>query len=491
MIKQEKLICMILVASGSLVFFGTAHCAPMNWRRFVSSARIDYRNHEYKKAISVYTDAIHILETDSPNAEAKYDLYLNLAEAYRLNNQLTEAEATLKKVEPVLSRGTWIDPLIQVRYWRRRGSLYATQRQFRKCGEAALKANRILRQLLPEHGVKELIAVIGTMNNAGEWSMSAALVTALRSYPLLDKRSRVLIEDTVTETSRQLRLHLAAVAGAPTATTGHNAKEAESILGALTEIDPDPKALLILWVKFLSLPEAPAITPQVKEQMEKLLATCQKLQPQPSCWKHLLQGKILENTHQLLEAELEFEKACSLATQHGDEAERSASYGALTSAISSYEQLRPASIELLQEEQRLTSPPYEYLWKFAALNRFSLHNVRVRLRLATEYARADKIADAESTLSGISSSRTKHLPLFALKVLTPQLEICRAMIRAGQHPKAELLYSRLAKDVAVQLRQQTGREAPDVKAFFTRLAALNEETKTELARRYSAPAIDH
>lgn len=127
----------------------TVASTALDWRSFSRVANRCLDEQQYSEAIAAYKRAIATIKCSTPGTDQAYDLYLNLAEAYRRNGDLQSADLILDDVGPkILSRAN-DDPLLPARYWRRRSDLLRSQGDNVGFAEAKLKCLRIIREHTP------------------------------------------------------------------------------------------------------------------------------------------------------------------------------------------------------------------------------------------------------------------------------------------------------------------------------------------------------
>ena len=466
---NPRCICM-LVFTACVVSGAAAIGSPAPWRKIVSAAHLDLQQEkDLSKAISIYSSAIASIEKTAPDAEARYDLYLNLAESYRKNNELEKAELILNKVGPSILNGDWVDPLLKVRYLRRRGDLYGSQSKTKESADAWLASTSLLRKYLPRSGSRELVAPLLVMNSHHDWASAARLIKQMQVFASGENSAQVLgaIEGTSSNIYVQIETLL----------KSSDLKGAQRLLDIVTPFAVPAEYLFNTWISFLSsCPAGYKLNEDSLSCLQNRLEKASTGSQREKAYALLLRGKLFENSFRLMEAEMEYEKACRIASQLDLESYKLCCL-CLTNALSCFEQYRDASLELLRQEQRLTSPESKDYWKFAGNRNFNLHGVRIRLRLATEYARHDKIAEAEKVLVEIDKTRKQDLPDSEMKSLTPQLEICRAYKRNRESRKASQLFAILKVKASSYLKNQNQiKENP----FLVRLAELVEKTEAEL-----------
>ncbi len=94
-----------------------------SWRMFGRGANILLHEKRYPEAIDAYQKAIDALPSSEKREDARLDLLMAQAEAYRLWGHFDQCSGLLDDVKRDLKKGEAYDPTIGARYWRRRGDL--------------------------------------------------------------------------------------------------------------------------------------------------------------------------------------------------------------------------------------------------------------------------------------------------------------------------------------------------------------------------------
>jgi tetratricopeptide (TPR) repeat protein len=108
-----------------LVLLPQLRCAAatQQWRAISRSARIAVEHGNYQQALNEYKYAIDLLQNESPGSDAEHDLFLAIAETYRLKGDFHASLAVLDAIGKKLDRAKPDDPVLLSRYWRRRSLL--------------------------------------------------------------------------------------------------------------------------------------------------------------------------------------------------------------------------------------------------------------------------------------------------------------------------------------------------------------------------------
>ncbi len=449
--------------------------APSSWRRFVSAAHLDLNTKDgCLKAITVYDDAIKMIEKSNPDSEAKYDLYLNLAESYRRAGKLDQANKILESVAPIILKGNWLDPLLVTRYWRRRAELCFSQGLYEEYVEALIRANKILRQYLPQSGMRDFAQPLINLISVHNWKAAAVLMRQIRSRHSFDTRSNEINESCINGVCYHITSYVC------THLSEKDFDYVQELLSLLTEFDRVPKRLLRTWIGFLSVyPMLKALSPECEHALVKLAEQSRTASDEISL-RSCLEGIVLERKGDLLGALKAYERAYEAAGQAKNIEEQNIACERITACVSSNEQSKTASIELLQEEQKLTDLQHIGLWKLAGEDKFNRQNVRILLRIAVEYARFNRISDAELALQGVSMARTKGFPFYPCRVLLPKIEICRSFIRQNELQKAEKGLKEIKEMLAPCLCEEANGKGDFV---FKRVPELLSTAENEFAAR--------
>lgn len=237
-------LAIVFASAISLCFLCSVAAKQEPWRKTVRDGQIDLRDKDYARAIAVYKQAIAQIEESSPKNEARFDVYLNLSNAYIRNNQLAEAENLLQELAPSILNGSLDDPLIKVRYWRRRGDLYCAQGQTGKCAEAYIAATKILRSYLPYSGYRELIQPLCAVLRLQDWDAAATFIAYMHPPAQLDGRSKQLLLEAIEGTAMHLRRAMwEKLIAADYKTSSH-------LLLLLSQFDPQEVEQLKCWLNF-------------------------------------------------------------------------------------------------------------------------------------------------------------------------------------------------------------------------------------------------
>ena len=121
-----------------------------SWQSLSRDANAKFGDDEFPGAVAGYKAAIAALEKKNPSSEALLDLYLNLADAYRRNDETQQARRVLKEVAPKILSRTCDDPLLPARYWRRDADVCLNECNGVGYAHAYSNALRIASENLPE-----------------------------------------------------------------------------------------------------------------------------------------------------------------------------------------------------------------------------------------------------------------------------------------------------------------------------------------------------
>lgn len=140
----------VCVASAAQPLPAAAMAPSGAWRTISRDANMQFSDKDYAKAVEGYRAAIAELEKRDPGSESVLDLYLNLAETYRLRGDGLNARQILDKVGPTILARKCDDPLLPARYWRRRADFVIGLGDGRGYAAAYSKALRIASDNLPD-----------------------------------------------------------------------------------------------------------------------------------------------------------------------------------------------------------------------------------------------------------------------------------------------------------------------------------------------------
>ena len=286
-----------------------AHAVPSSWRTAISNAHIDIDNpDDCIRAINVYSEAIKSISKEEPQSEAKYDLYLNLAECYRRNKQLARCEKILDEVEPVILKGIWNDPLLQARYWRRRADLFYSQGKSEQYGKTFILVWKILQQNIPNGGKREFITPLVNLNRVHDWNTAVLVMEQIATMKQMDKRSREMNDAAIIGTCHHIRQDIIQWA------RNGRFEQAERFLCRMSPLDLDRAELLNAWIEFLALRPG-SITQSSKAMIEKILQDTDTQNPHLKCLNLCLLGKTFEKSGDLFSALTKYEEANKLARE--------------------------------------------------------------------------------------------------------------------------------------------------------------------------------
>ncbi|MBX9685414.1 MAG: hypothetical protein K2X27_01855 [Candidatus Obscuribacterales bacterium] len=151
-------LALVILLDSTALASSESSTAESDWRALIRNADLNLKAPGGpQKAVLIYQQAIDMISARKDLQEPCLDLYLNQADAYRRCDQVDKAEQILAKVKETALKTKLIDPLLKVRYLRRRAELYYSEGQCDKCADYRLAAVKTLRSLLPGCGNAELI----------------------------------------------------------------------------------------------------------------------------------------------------------------------------------------------------------------------------------------------------------------------------------------------------------------------------------------------
>ncbi|MBX9686953.1 MAG: hypothetical protein K2X27_09640 [Candidatus Obscuribacterales bacterium] len=395
-----------------------------SWRTYVRSARLDIdKSTDLTRALSVYSKALIMIEQDDPDCEAKYDIYLNIAEVYRRLKNFRKAEETLEKVRPFIESGKLKDRIMEARYWRRWAGVYLEEDKIDKSLNAYSRAIETLEKYLPfKSNARDLLLLAQGYLNRGKLQAALTVAAGIKKNAL-GQHDLSIIDKGLEELSNSIcaQVHLLLSQG--------NDEEAENLLAGLNKLPlENRKSVLDAWTEHLY--SSNTVSTKAASCLEEYLSAISTKTASDAAQIEMLRAELFERNAEKLKALNSFQKALdySLATRNK----------ALSMEI--LERFRKfliddirnenLDISLLEKEVQMSSSNKMPPW--ASLNPafFNKIHARKRLMLALAYARLNKIEAAQEQILSISKNCIKDLPFYNYRLLITELEILRACQRS-------------------------------------------------------------
>ena len=226
-----------LLAAHLLVRQPAAYAVQSKWRKLSRHARILVDENDYRNAIEFYGKAIIELQNTEPHSECVYDLLLNLAETYIMAGAYYRAGRLLDKIEPDVTSKDRCDPLLPVRFWRRKSDLYYHQGDLSQAIECSIKALDIFGNNFvhsDEMYQGQLRRLLMMMCGRGDWKQVASFA------------NRLNLTETTHGPEYLKFFYIPFRSSALQAMQAGDLESSRQILGVLTKINPHDKELASL-----------------------------------------------------------------------------------------------------------------------------------------------------------------------------------------------------------------------------------------------------
>jgi tetratricopeptide (TPR) repeat protein len=217
--------------------------AQLPWTEVSRKAQMELEQGKFACAVTGYRTSIQMLEKSSPNNEAKYDLYLKLADAHTRSRNFAESEKVLGQVGPLISGRDWNDPLLVARYLNRKAELELAQGRTREYVSLGLQSLSILKRFIgsPEKEAKAIIKMMTGVAKYRDWDSCSDLAKMLLPLRIHDKLLVERRRDIIDDMCGLVRVR------AIEAISQKEPDKAASLLSLLTDVDPDSTGLLNIW----------------------------------------------------------------------------------------------------------------------------------------------------------------------------------------------------------------------------------------------------
>lgn len=160
-----------------------ADASQDDWRKMSRTARYKVDENDYQGAVDLYERAISTIRRTDPKSAYVYDLIISLAETHLIAGANDLAQKHLESIEHVVLNTKFNDPLLAVRFLRRKARLdLITGHQDRALDEST-KALNILGQYFAhsgEHYQGQLRKLIEQMWTNKSWKRMAGTVGMLK-----------------------------------------------------------------------------------------------------------------------------------------------------------------------------------------------------------------------------------------------------------------------------------------------------------------------
>lgn len=231
------LVVACMMPAHLFAYQSAAYAVQSKWRKLSRHARILVDENDYRNAVEYYGKAITELQNKEPHSECLYDLVLNLAETYILACAYYRAGRVLDRIEPDITSKDFSDPLLPVRFWRRKSELYYHQRDLPRAIECSIKAldifgnNFLHSEELYQGQLRKLILM---MCENGDWKQVATFAHMLK------------ITEVTQGPEYQKLFYLPLRNAALAAMLAGDLESSNQILGVLSNINPQDKELVSL-----------------------------------------------------------------------------------------------------------------------------------------------------------------------------------------------------------------------------------------------------
>lgn len=162
----------------------SASLEPAPWQKISREANVKFGDDDFPAAIAGYKAAIAELKKHAPSSEALLDVYLNLADSYRRNDETPQAAHVLDEVAPRILSRHCEDPLLPARYWRRRADVCLNQMDGAGYARAFSNALRVASENLPEEYrkiVKDKLLFLRTLSRMKLYAFAAPVALELKN----------------------------------------------------------------------------------------------------------------------------------------------------------------------------------------------------------------------------------------------------------------------------------------------------------------------
>ncbi|MBA3994258.1 MAG: hypothetical protein C0469_12090 [Cyanobacteria bacterium DS2.3.42] len=235
----------------------SAFAVQSKWRKLSRHARILVDDNDYRNAVEYYGKAITELQNTEPHSECLYDLVLNLAETYILARAYYRAGRVLDRIEPEITSKVFSDPLLPVRFWRRKSELYYQQRDLPRSIECSITAfnifgnNFVHSDELYQGQLRKLILMLC---ESGNWKQVASYAHMLK------------MTEMTQGPEYQKNFYLPLRNSSLTAMLAGDLESSRQILGALSYINPQDKELVTLKNQWSALDSKIKNVPELREK---------------------------------------------------------------------------------------------------------------------------------------------------------------------------------------------------------------------------------
>lgn len=173
------------IAAASLFGVATlnAYAIQDDWRKMSRTARYKVDDSDYRGAADLYERAIQELRKTDPKSDYVYDLIINLSETHLIAGEFGRARQLLESIESQVLTKNHSDPLLAVRFLRRKSKLDQATGNKARAIEESMKALNILAQYFSrngEHFQGQLRKLIELLFANQAWRTMAVTVPALK-----------------------------------------------------------------------------------------------------------------------------------------------------------------------------------------------------------------------------------------------------------------------------------------------------------------------
>lgn len=174
----------ILVVGLLLVFAGILiePVTAASWLDVSRQASRALNKGELSNAENLYRQALAMCPAGVTSDQASLDVKLLLCETLRQSKKLDDAAKLLTEVESTVLRDRLRDPLLAMRYWKRRSAWQHDKGMVEESGQSARKSAKVLKDLLPaycEDGANLAATLLYDLIVLKAWSSLASEVNEL------------------------------------------------------------------------------------------------------------------------------------------------------------------------------------------------------------------------------------------------------------------------------------------------------------------------